>query len=212
MTLKLVVNKPSAGTILPTCRKNCELFDKLTGECGVNNKGNFDDPLFAARCGTMIYYEEKDKSVFIPGSRNNNAKIKYTLLEDEFECEIRDEEAFLDIQGDRFEAIRSSYPQAPDYPSRRKDAIWFVSSCGLWGCWIVNKSTKKLMTVSSSIKTGWAENVYKSPFPLHDHKASLSLASKMAWYVDEEGYGQYVLLGNGEVQMISSPKPKEWNK
>ncbi|MBU7595863.1 hypothetical protein AB3Z07_28230 (plasmid) [Metabacillus halosaccharovorans] len=209
MTLKLIINNNKSKVAeLSTCRNNCELFDLETGECGVNYKGDFDDPVFAARCGSMIYYDKYDDSIFIQNKPKQ--KLKYTLIEDEFECELEDENVYFDLQSNQFNTVNSTYPLEPDYPSRRDDTSWYVSPCGTWGCWIINKAHTKLVAVSPQVEFGWNRNVYKNPYPLHDHKASLSLASKMAWYVNGEGYGQYVLLGNGNIIMISSPKPKSW--
>jgi hypothetical protein len=59
---------------------------------------------------------------------------------------------------------------------------------------------------------GWTKKVYKSPIPLHDHKSSLSLASKVVWVIDEDSYGQYALLVNGQITSFSSPKPLNWVK
>ncbi|PGT83270.1 hypothetical protein [Bacillus sp. AFS040349] len=212
MKLQLVVNNKNKNKKqdMPTCRKNCELFDPITEQCGVNYKINPDDPLLTARCGEMIYKDENDDSVYIPNA--DNRSIKYTLIEDEFECELEDESMFLEFHGDKFNPITSTYPMKPDYQVNRDDAIWYVSPSGDWGCWIINKSKKRFFTIpsSSEVIKGWTKNVYMSPYPLHDHNSSLSLASRMAWFVDADGYGQYVLIANGKISMIASPKPVNW--
>ncbi|MFC0273595.1 hypothetical protein ACFFIX_19575 [Metabacillus herbersteinensis] len=210
MGLMLVVDNSSKDKIkkLPTCRKNCELFDPITNQCGINHNINADDPYLAARCGDMIYKDETDDSVFIPHPVEN-VKVKYTLIEDEFECELEDD-FFKEFNGQKFDILNSTYPSQPDYPANRDDAIWYVSPCGKWGAWVVNKSKKRFLTVTNVVKNGWSTNVYMSPYPLHDHNSSLTLASRMAWFVDEDGYGQYVILGNGKISMISSTRPEGW--
>ncbi|MDC3424389.1 hypothetical protein NC797_07695 [Aquibacillus sp. 3ASR75-11] len=210
MALQLVVDNTlnKKERTAPTCRLNCELFDPVTKECGINHEINPDDPLLAARCGDMIYKDEDDDSVYLPEA-DEQSEIEYTLTEEEVDFE--DEMMFMEFNGDKFNAVQSTYPEQPDYPASRDDAIWYISPCGAYGCWIVNKSQKRFMAVTNDkVKSGWSKNVYKSPYPLHNHNTALSLASRMAWYVDEEGYGQYVILANGKISMISSPKPLDW--
>ncbi|MGN7299469.1 hypothetical protein [Ferdinandcohnia sp. SAFN-114] len=211
MGLKLVVNNDDKKEkTFPTCRHNCELFDSVTGQCGINDDINPDDPFVAARCGEMIYKDPSDDSVYVP-PHQENSYTKFTLIEDEFEWEYEDESIFYELKGDKFNRVDSTYPLQPDYPSNRDDAVWYVSPDKEWGCWIINKSKQRFMAISNNeAKPGWTKNVYKSPYPLHNHKSSLTLASRMAWYVDEDGYGQYVILANGNVSMISSLKPENW--
>lgn len=185
------------------------MFDTVTGQCGINDDINPDDPV-AARCAEMIYKDSSNDSVYL-SSHKDNSYTKFTLIEDEFEWEYEDESIFYELKGDKFNRVDSTYPHQPDYPSNRDDAVWYVSPDKEWGCWIINKSKQRFMAISNNeAKQGWTKNVYKSPYPLHRHKSSLTLASRMAWYVDEDGYGQYVILANSNISMISSPKPENW--
>jgi hypothetical protein len=209
--VKLVVNnkaKSKSKNPSLTCRNNCELFDEITGTCSIHHGIDPDNPLIALRCGEIIYKEvNSHQRVFNPSKM-----IKYTLIEEEADYTFDDQEVFLELMGDKFDPSKSRYPLSPDFPSRRDDAIWYVSPDQTFGCWIINKSKRRFVTVpkDNSVEFGWSKKVYKSPFPLHDHKASKSLASRMAWYVDEDGYGQYVILLNGKISMISAPKPRNW--
>ncbi|QAS54862.1 hypothetical protein [Halobacillus litoralis] len=208
--LKLIVDNTHLEDeyTAPTCRANCELFDPITEECGVKHNINPDDPLLASRCGDMIYKDEEDTSVYLPSTPDFEGEA---LIEDGFEEDL-EEEMFLTLNGETFDELQSKYPVEPDYPSKREDATWFISNDKSFGCWLINKSKKRFMVIENEKypEKGWSRNIYKSPYPLHDHKAALEIASKMAWYVDEEGYGQYVLLCNGKVSMLSATKPINW--
>jgi hypothetical protein len=110
--------------------------------------------------------------------------------------------------------VNSLYPLQPDRPLQRDDAVWFTSTCISFGCWILNKSKKKFVVVSNNTNApeqGWSEYVYKSPYPLHNHNSPLAAASRLAWYVDEDGFGQYVMLINGEIATFTFKKPKNWD-
>ncbi|RFB11455.1 hypothetical protein DZB84_20525 [Bacillus sp. HNG] len=210
MALRLAIDNTKNKNSIPTCRNNCELFDPLSEQCGIHNNINPDNPTLIFRCGDVIYKEQKD--VFVNYSLPANTDLRNTSLhEDEFESECCDESTFFEIMGVKFDESKSTYPSIPDYLSNRNDAIWYIDPKEEWGCWIINKSKQRFMVVNEGALTqGWAKNVYKSPYPVHNHNASLPLASKMAWYVDEDGYGQYVILVNGNFSMISSPRPKHW--
>lgn len=206
MVLRLVIDNTDKKKkeTLPTCRLNCELFDHVTGKCGINHDINPDDPYLAARCGDMIYRAELDDfDIFWDMEKIEPHELEEDIIDD-FANDI-----FFEFNGEIFEEKTSKYPTEPDYPSNRDDAVWYVSPCKTFGCWIINKSKKRYRVVSKDqeVKVGWNKNVYKSPYPLHNHNASKTIASRMAWYVDEEGYGQYVMLHNGKISMITSPKP-----
>lgn len=210
--LKLVVNntkinKPSTNQI--TCRNSCELYDFMTENCSIKKNINVDSLIEVRRCGH-----------FLPKSSNNISKapmksmVRFTLLEGAEEYSFEDEDIFQGLVGENFNTEKSTYPLKPDFPSSRDDALWYVSPDESYGCWIINKSQHRLLSVPSAdnVEVGWSQKVYKSPVPLHDHKSSLSLASKMAWVVDEDGFGQYVLLVNGKISTLTSPRPANWYK
>lgn len=203
-----------------TCRNNCDLFDEITGQCPIKQNVNVDSPFEVVRCGHFV-----DKSIF---SDDDDEELIYLdndisyLFDDDEDFDpteyndldidysiVDDDEFFHEFVGNKFDDESSTYPLEPDYPSKRDDAIWYVSPDKSFGCYIINHY-KKPMNVPKSIdqaQKGWTNRVYKSPVPLHNHETSLSLASKIAWYVDEEGYGQYVLLVNGKISTIAFPKP-----
>ncbi|WP_374717788.1 hypothetical protein [Neobacillus sp.] len=206
--LKLVVDNSNGNKKnMITCRNACDLFDYNTESCSIKNNVNVDSPYETSRCGHFLNkasmnYEEL------------NSNFRFSLIGDEDDFLIDDEEIFHELIGTKASIKQSTYPLNPDFPSKRDDAKWFVSPDGQYGCWIINMS-KKPMPLPINIEQaekGWNKNVYKSPIPLHDHKTSLTLASKVAWVIDEEGYGQYCLLVNGKISTISSPKPYNWNK
>lgn len=205
--LKLVVDnkKPMENSI--TCRNSCDYFDEKTASCSIHQNVNVDSAYDAARCGFFL-----NKNMTVPAPMTNR-QFKYSLIEEEEEYLLDDEEVF-EIVGKKVYKETYLYPKEPDYSAFRDDAVWFVSTCGSFGCWIVNHC-KRLMVCPKNIdqaEKGWGRNVYKSPFPLHDHKTSISLASKVVWYIDEEGYGQYGLLINGQISSLSTPRPKTWQK
>jgi hypothetical protein len=209
--LKLVVdnNRRLSQMNTITCRNSCELFDSITESCSIKEKVNVDSPYEASRCGHFM----------IKGSMSietkNNIEFKFSLIEeDNNEYIVDDEEIFHELIGNKFDKSRSTYPSQPDFPSKREDAFWYVSPCGTYGCWIINHFKSPLSFTASieRVEKGWSKKVYRSPIPLHDHKTSLALASKIAWAIDEEGYGQYNLLVNGTISTISSPKPVNWKR
>ncbi|MCC3358971.1 hypothetical protein [Bacillus sp. REN16] len=212
MALRLAVDNTKNKNSSPTCRNNCELFDPLSEQCGIHNNINANDPALIFRCGDVIYKEQNNFIANYPLPTNNDLN-NLSLHEDEFESQYYDESTFFEIMGVKFDETKSTYPSIPDYPATRNDAIWYIDPKKEWGCWIINKSKQRFMAVNEgTLIQGWAKNVYKSPYPRHNHNASLPLASKMAWYVDEDGYGQYVILSNGNISMISIPKPDYWKE
>ena len=211
--LELIVCNKSIqkkDNVKKTCRNACDLFDEFTGTCSINHKKNFDNPFVTMNCE---HYLDKE---LVKESQNlkEHTKFKFSLIEEEADYLLDDEDIFHQLKGNSLYKREYSYPKTPDFSSGREDAYWFISSCGKFGCWIINNSNR-IMDVPASLDRaikGWTPKVYKSPVPLHDHKSSLSLASKIAWVVDEEGYGQYALLVNGDVSRITSPKPENWIK
>ncbi len=208
--LKLVVDNDNqmdkAATNVITCRNSCELFDDITESCSIKQNINVDSAFELKRCGNFF---PKLKQI-----GENTMKTRFSLIEEDDEYLIEDEDMFKDLIGSQFNHKESTYPNIPDYPARREDAMWYVSPSGTFGCWIINHSASKFLSIPKDglPEQGWSEKVYKSPLPLHDHKTSLSLASKMAWFVDADGFGQYVLLVNGRISTLTSPRPKNWNK
>ncbi|QCJ45404.1 hypothetical protein FAY30_25980 (plasmid) [Bacillus sp. S3] len=208
--LKLVVdNNQMNNNNLTTCRNSCDLFDEITGQCSINQGLDVDSPYEAARCGFFIYRESMELKY-----ENTPVRQKFSLMEENADYLLDDEEIFHQLTGKSVLKENYKYPAEPDFSSFREDARWFISQCGIYGCWVVNLYKKPLSIPSSKeiAEKGWSSKVYKSPIPLHDHKSPLSIASKMAWVIDIDGYGQYALLVNGKISSISSPKPNNWKK
>lgn len=209
MKLQLVVNNPTVQNEKNyiTCRSNCELFDPITNECGVHDIKEPDNPKIAARCGELILKEHSVESEDNPWEK----PLNFDLFDEDFTDEEEADNIFMEFKGE-IVPEDSVYPIQPDVPAKREDAIWYVDPDKKFGCWVVNKSPQKFIAIDNFaiVQQGWTDRVYKSPYPLHDHGSSLSLSSRMVWYVDEEGYGQYALLCAGKISIISHPKPSKW--
>lgn len=204
--LKLVVdNRKTTQTNLITCRNSCELFDTITERCSIKENVNVDSTYETSRCGLFLHKSTWD----VPKSHMD---LKLSLIGEEEDYIIDDEEVFHALIGNDFSNQLSTYPSHPDFPSRNNEAAWYVSPDESFGCWIINNFKKPQLVPSSIEKAekGWSNRVYKSPFPLHDHKSALPIASRIAWIIDTEGYGQYSLLVNGRISTLSSPKPSNW--
>ncbi|RHW36075.1 hypothetical protein D1B31_18530 [Neobacillus notoginsengisoli] len=206
--LKLVVDNGQLNNNLPTCRKSCDLFDEITGQCSISQGLDVDSPYEAARCGFFMHRESMAIEENLPIHK------RFSLIEEDADYLLDDEEIFHQLVGKSVLKEHYSYPSEPDFSSLRKDATWFISPCGTYGCWIVNlyKSLLSIPQDKEAAQKGWSNKVYRSPIPLHDHKSPLSIASKMAWVIDEDGYGQYAMLVNGKISQISAPKPVNWKK
>ncbi|MEI2358389.1 hypothetical protein [Mesobacillus zeae] len=209
--LKLVVNNDlhvnKKDTI--TCKNSCDLFDEITGECSINQGVDIDSPYEAARCGFFIHRD----SMSVPEIKDHT-HFKFSLMDDIDDDLLDDQEIFHQLVGKSIYKEEYTYPLKPDFSSYRDDAKWFVSPCGSYGCWIVNHYKKPLSIPKSKdvAERGWNNRVYKSPIPLHDHQSALPISSKMAWLIDEDGFGQYALLVNGKISSISAPKPINWKR
>jgi len=187
--------------IKKTCRNSCLFFDSTSQKCGIYNGVNLDSHQTIGRCQHYSDYIDFENEI-------------YELIENKFTLEISDNDFLFQIMGDYFQENTSTYPLKPDFDSNRKDAIWYIAPDKTYGCWIINHYKRRFFPVidNQEIKIGWSKKVYRSPYPLYNHNSSLSLSSRMCWYIDQDGWGQYVLLVNGEIKMISSPKPKNWLK
>jgi hypothetical protein len=161
------------------CRIACDLFDDLTDSCSVIVDADISNPATVSGC-------------------------RYFLSKKFVEAAIEMDTKQLRQEGSDSATDKWLYPMFPDEPVNREDAVWFLSPCMNYGCWIVNNSKQKLYAVSSSFSKRLPDEVrvYKSPYPLHNHHAPITFASKVAWYVNEEGYGVYMLLDKGTLVPI----------
>ncbi|MCM3216805.1 hypothetical protein WKH57_24900 [Niallia taxi] len=201
--LKLVVNnttnQENTGEKL-TCRNSCEYYDEITESCSIKSNVNVDSTYEVLGCTHFLSKIVPDENYERPKPKALNNMDDDSMLK-----EVLEQKAILDA---------SKYPMKPDFPSRRSDATWFVAPCGTYGCWIISGSANKFSIVKDvdEVEKGWHANVYRSPIPLHDHKSSLGLASRIAWVVDEEGYGQYALIFNGDITKTRYPRPRNWKR
>ena len=209
--LKLIVNNKISNQENVdeklTCRNSCEYFDEITESCSIKANVNVDSTYEVLRC-TQFFGK-------ITSDENYEGPKAFRLQEDVSSAEDEESDSmFKELLGQKEILDVSNYPLEPDFPSRRTDASWFVAPCGNYGCWVINKSSCKFSVVKNmeEVVKGWHESVYKSPIPLHDHKSSLGLASRIAWVVDEDGYGQYALLINGNVSDVRYPRPHNWKR
>ena len=173
--LKLVIDNTQQN-----CRRACDLYDDLTDLCSVTVNANISNPATLSSCRYFL----------------SRRMVETSLNETVVEQKSR--------KGNVNTTDRWLYPLFPDEPANREDAIWFLSPCMNYGCWIVNNSKQKLYAVPSSLSNSLPDEVrvYKSPYPLHNHNAPIPLASKVAWYVNKEGYGVYMLLDEGKLVQI----------
>jgi hypothetical protein len=178
--LKLIIDNTKL-----TCRLHCQLFDEITEKCSIKQEIEMDNPKSLNECEYFLVKEKKHQE---PTQLKN---INHGLLKFHENWKNQESESF--------------YPFYPDETANREDALWFVSPCKEYGCWVINHSNNRLMAVNPFKNNGKAEKerIYKSPYPLHNHQAPLSLASNMAWYVKGDGYGKYVLLKDGEIVHLS---------
>ncbi|MBU8908165.1 hypothetical protein [Desertibacillus haloalkaliphilus] len=206
--LELVVDnhkKTGGNEMKKTCRTHCSYFDKKTSECGIYHNVEVDSPRTPLRCSK---FDGKDKG------DHPLSKYKFTYLDDEYDIDFEDANFLFEFMGEANRGQEDmNYPEQPSTHQVHKDAYWYVAPDRSFGCWIINHYPRKFMpvTVRENVQKGWLSTIYKSLVPLHDHKASESLRSNICWYVNDKGFGQYVLVVNGKIQMISAPKPTDWS-
>ncbi len=173
---------------------DCLFYDEHTKGCGVGNYTNPDNSA-ATNCSDYL-----DKHVHEEQVDNSNGRLLEEVsnyyIEDKSE-EDDEVEVLLGLQVPK----DSQYPINPDFPTKRKDAIWFTSADKTFGCWIVNDFPKRFMLLTTDDIED-LEKRYRSPYPHHDHQASDELKPFMCWHIDKDGYGQYTMLINGKIVNI----------
>lgn len=173
-----------------TCRNSCAFFDNVAQACPFYENISFDDPVWIFRCleytEPLEVYDEND-----------------ILGDDSFEFNISGAVPF--------DYGNSNYPFKPDFPIDKvvPELKWYLSPDESFGCWVKNDCSRPMPLKKK--RPGWVQNkVYEAPVPFHDHKASLNLRSRICWYVDRDGFGQYTLILANQVRVISFPKPPSW--
>lgn len=189
-----------------TCNK-CLLYDNTTQACGIFDGVDTTQAKTAINCNSFFNEDETiDSSDYLAMTDELTLHdFEYTILGDTEEEDEKVTPQFLfELRG--YQAPEDSkYPLQPDIPQPRNDAMWYVSPDQTFGCWIINQYTKKFMI--ADVQPAIISRVYKSLIPLHDHEAKESLQSQMAWYVNEDGIGQYVLLNQkGKIVYLSERK------
>lgn len=91
--------------------------------------------------------------------------------------------------------------------SNRGDAVWYTSPDGTFSCWIISLSRKnRLMKVTNELERGWHPEVYRFPYPLHNHNCGSENSTSIAWIIDENGFGQYAWIDDGEISYFHPQK------
>lgn len=216
--LKLVVDNAEKvkeeKSRLKTCREDCFLYNSELDCCPIFKGVELDDPLVAYRC-----QEFQDKDWWTDDTLDGNLDIDSSYEEEIMQLlQLEEEQSengfdFL-VSGERF-SDKGNYPNEPGLPLSNyiENLHWYVSPEGDFGCWILNESKNKLMNVQvdvSTVQKGWAEKVYRSPVPLHDHDSTNALNSRVCWYVDYDGWGQYGLIVGNKVAFLTNPRPANW--
>lgn len=103
----------------------------------------------------------------------------------------------------RLNQLYDGYPvKAPFIPEEEEQLQWYYNEKEKWGSWILNICSRP-MTVPVNLEkatmypvshsNNQAERlVYRSPIPLHQAEVPNSFRAHMTWYIDENGWGQYV--------------------
>ncbi|WP_214483814.1 hypothetical protein [Bacillus sp. SM2101] len=187
-----------------TC-KNCVLYDAYTKACGVFDGVDTTKLQTAIKCNSFIFSERDDTTNSVHWNEVDTHltedEYKFTVVEEEFTADI-DQDFFFELQGTK-KMENPKYPLEADIPANRDDAIWYVAPDESFGCWIINNHTKRFVTTENLPRIDKNTRIYKSPYPLHDHKASKGLQHYMCWYVDKNGEGQFSLLINKKVSFLS---------
>ncbi|MGG6447661.1 hypothetical protein [Pseudobacillus badius] len=186
--LKLLVNNKEEVT----CRSSCHLFNKKHNCCPIIREVSYDDPLLPKRCRNFQYKNSTEPVLTTGGSESSEVSFSFV------------------IAGDR--GGNENYPNSPSDPVSGvpMNVFWHTDVSGTYGCWILNESASGLMKLPRSVddvEKGWAKGVYRSPLPLHDHQCRHELRSRICWYVDHDGWGQYAILIGNQIGYLEHPRP-----
>lgn len=203
-------NNNNAEIRQKTCRNNCVLFNDKTNSCPIFKGLNYNDPTVVKRC---LEFNDVDEAEGLYHNSDYKDTV-VTLIEENFSVDA-DMDFMFGLTGKQNSQNQSKYPYEPDIPfHERMDGLyWYTSPDESFGCWIKNDCKKPFGIIPTSkdkAKKGWAKNIYASPIPLHDHEASQSLKTRMCWYVDKDGWGQYTVIIANKIKFITFPKPNKW--
>lgn len=195
-------------TLLKTCETSCVLFNHEKNVCPMFKGLNYEDPNVVKRC--MEFTDIKQTEALYHEDEHRNTVV--TLIEDEYSVET-DMDFLFELMGKKDSEKESKYPVKADmeFDKTMEGLFWFVSPDRKFGCWIKNNKLFGAIPGSrEKAEKGWKENIYRSPIPLHDHVASESLKTRMCWFVDDDGWGQYTVIVANKIKFITFPKPNTW--
>ncbi len=112
----------------------------------------------------------------------------------------------------RIETLYEGYPyQAPVINPIREDMVWYINDSKGFGSWVINESEEPIKE-NPDILFGWSPFVRYSTAPPHEllHLKDVELRSRIVWYVNPEGYGQYAVVQSNGCLWLPIPKPSEW--
>ncbi|UAL49861.1 hypothetical protein K7887_22350 (plasmid) [Sutcliffiella horikoshii] len=168
--LKLVVNNPKKK--IQTCQTDCMMYDGLTDQCGYWKNIEVAKPSVFLSCEKKVLSKSTNESLDYSWSKHMQHASYSNVINDE------------------------GYPFQPVRKVDRSDAFWYVSPDQTFGCWVIDKSTKKIIALNKTIES---TRQYSSPVPLHDHGAAGPIASVMCWYVNQDGIGKYAMLKDSKL-------------
>ncbi|MEX3623615.1 hypothetical protein [Viridibacillus arvi] len=214
-TSKNILDEPiNNGTSYKTCKKNCVLFNREQNCCPIFKGLNYNEPNVVKRCMEFTDIQETE-SLYNESDLN---KIVDTSMKDNGTAET-DSDFLFELIGERTSENerRTNYPVEPEisFDQSMPGLHWYVSPNNTFGCWIKSNYKKTYGVIPTSKENavkGWTDNIYRSPIPLHDHCASESLKTRMCWFVDEDGWGQYTVIVANQIKFITYPKPPRYGK
>ena len=196
--LKLVTSNNEATDHIKTCSTSCVLFNSKHQSCPIFKGVNYNDSNVVERC--MEYIDIKGTE-----EQYDNGSTYQLENSEPPELPILETRAKNGTQS-------FNYPFEPeiDFSQTISDIFWYIDPEEKYGCWIKKHPKQRLAVTHSSkefAEKGWEDSIYRSPVPLHDHAASPSLKTRMCWFVDEKGWGQYTLIEANQIKFITSKAP-----
>lgn len=190
-----------------TCKKSCTLYNDKLQTCPMFKGLDYNDPNIVKRC---LEFTDREETESLYNEEDNISIL--SLIEEQ--TEEGDLGFQFEVSGRNRMNSDDLYPLQPNGVRHNPEHFyWFVSPDQTYGCWIKKQNNNTVYSIPSnreSAQKGWADNIYKSPIPLHDHKASESLQSRMCWFVDNEGWGQYTVIIANDISFLTFPKPPNW--
>jgi len=115
-------------------------------------------------------------------------------------------------QDKKNETVYEGYPFSAPCDPLRKGMLWYVNEKKNFGVWVINDSQHDIFE-NDDILFGWSPFVRFSTAPPHEpiNITSAQLRERLAWYVDEDGYGQYAVIKNSGDLWIPKERPEAWD-